>query len=112
MAKHDLQVKPSVLEQLRQKKTLEVRLGHPWFSTIQAGDEVVFNQEFTRKIAYIRRYRSIKSAVACEDLAKIWPPFEGSEKAAKDLTKLLKHNLRGDVSKLGVLVFELAPLKE
>ena len=112
MAKHDLQVKSPVLEQLKQKKTLEVRLGHPWFRKIQVRDDVVFNQELTRKVVDIRGYSTIESAVYHEDVAKIWPPYEGSEKGAKDLIKLLKQNLRGDVSKLGVLVFELAPLKE
>ncbi|MDD2807857.1 MAG: hypothetical protein PHW95_05070 [Patescibacteria group bacterium] len=83
-------------------KDLELRFGHDVFRQVAVGDVVIFNCQCQRRIMAIREYRSLAEAMANEAPQRIYP---GATR--DDLFAALRSFLKGDDTRLGVLVFEL-----
>ncbi|MFA6255266.1 MAG: hypothetical protein WC675_04545 [Patescibacteria group bacterium] len=88
-------------------KDLEIRLGHRIFREVKVGDTIIFNNRHGRKVTGIREYPTLEDALKTEDYRRIYPNPDTEQDA---LLAALREVLKGDVSRLGVLVFELQPI--
>ena len=85
-------------------KDLELRLGHDRFKAAKIGDIIIFNGRCRREIVSIREYDNYRITLLNEDSQRILPGM------ARDvLLRALENNLKDDVERLGVLIFELKP---
>lgn len=102
-ATHDWHVESFVLPLIVDgRKDLEIRLGLPIYGEVEVGDTIVFNQECGKEVVSIRWYDSLEKVLDTVDYRRVFPEAD-RDKILSDLKQLLK----GDVSHLGVLIFEL-----
>lgn len=106
MANHNWVVKNAVLPYIADgSKDLEIRVGHPCFAKVQAGDVIIFNGRYWRRVTAIRKYPGFKTALAAENHLRIFPAL-----SKEKLLEILQEKLKGDIPRLGVLIFELEPV--
>ena len=88
------------------RKTLEVRVGHPIFRAVRAGDKLLIALRDDRQVVLVkdkRGYSSFEEMLACEDHRLISP--EGGGEA--ELLALLRGIYPADKEALGVIVLEI-----
>lgn len=102
-----LWIKDEYLNQiLNGSKTIEVRVGYPNLSSLEAGDRLLLNDRYLYRIRRIGHYPDFESLLSHEDPAEIAPELKRTA-----LLEVLQELYPPAKEVLGVLAFEIEPLR-